>query len=108
MLVQQLPKSLHAANYPAVPLKLDIMRAFNTVSWLFLIELLRHFRFGRSRTNLVCLLLSTSSTWSPDLQYAEMKFFTITVSAKEMRYRVIRAIRSISSAHTMSWFPNPA
>ncbi|KAM0857912.1 hypothetical protein ACQ4PT_048153 [Festuca glaucescens] len=62
MLVQQLAKSFHSANAPTVLLKLDIARAFDTVSWSFLIELMQHLGFGHIWINLVCLLLSTAST----------------------------------------------
>jgi hypothetical protein len=62
MLVQQLAKSFHAAKAPTVLLKLDIARAFDTVSWPFIIELLQHLGFGNIWINLVCLLLSMAST----------------------------------------------
>jgi hypothetical protein len=62
MLVQQLAKSFHRAKAPTVLLKLDIARAFDTVSWPFIIELLQHLGFGQIWINLVCLLLSTAST----------------------------------------------
>lgn len=62
MLAQQLAKSFHAAKAPTVLLKLDIDRAFDTVSWTFLIELMQHLRFGQAWINLVCLLLSSAST----------------------------------------------
>uniref|UniRef100_A0A0A9EUA7 Reverse transcriptase domain-containing protein n=1 Tax=Arundo donax TaxID=35708 RepID=A0A0A9EUA7_ARUDO len=62
MLVQQLAKCLHWQKEPHVLLKLDISKAFNSVSWSFLIEVLQQLRFGRKWCNLLCLLLSTSST----------------------------------------------
>ena len=61
-LVQQLAKSFHAAKAPTVLLKLDIARAFDTVSWSFLIELMQFLGFGHVWINLVCLLLSSAST----------------------------------------------
>jgi hypothetical protein len=45
MLVQQLAKSFHLAKAPTVLLKLDIARAFDTVSWPFIIEVLQHLGF---------------------------------------------------------------
>jgi hypothetical protein len=62
MLVQQMAKSFHNANTPTVLLKLDIARAFDTVSWPFIVELLQHLGFGHIWINIVCLLLSTAST----------------------------------------------
>lgn len=62
MLVQQVAKSSHAANAPTVLLKLDIARAFDTVSWPFLIELMQYMGFGQIWIDLVCLLLSSAST----------------------------------------------
>ncbi|KAM0856911.1 hypothetical protein ACQ4PT_048819 [Festuca glaucescens] len=62
MMVQQLAKAFHATNSPTILLKLDIARAFDTVSWPFLLELMQYLGFGHAWINLVCLLLSTAST----------------------------------------------
>jgi hypothetical protein len=40
MLVQQSIKSLHKRKIAGLFLKLDISRAFNSVSWAFIIEIL--------------------------------------------------------------------
>lgn len=60
--IQQLARVLHAKKTPHVLLKLDISKAFDSVSWSFLLELLQHLGFGRKWCNLVSLMLSTAST----------------------------------------------
>lgn len=61
-LVQQMAKYLHARKTSAVLLKLDITKAFDTVSWAFLLELMQHLRFGPRWRGLICNLLYMSST----------------------------------------------
>ena len=45
-LVQGIARKLHRAKIDAVLLKLDITKAFDTMDWAFLLEVLRKLGFG--------------------------------------------------------------
>jgi len=62
ILVQQTVKVLHRQNMPSLFLKLDISKAFDSVSWAFLLEVLSHLGFGMTWCNMVSNLLYTSTT----------------------------------------------
>jgi hypothetical protein len=62
ILVQQTIKLLHRRQVPSLFLKLDISKAFDSMSWSFLLEVLTHLGFGQVWCNLVANLLSTAST----------------------------------------------
>ena len=62
LLEQQTIKLLHQKKVSRLFLKLDISKAFDSVSWPFLPEVMNHLGFGQVWINLVSNLLSTSST----------------------------------------------
>jgi hypothetical protein len=46
MYVQQVVKDLHKKKTPALFIKLDISKAFDTISWPYLLEIMEHLGFG--------------------------------------------------------------
>ncbi|KAM0921524.1 hypothetical protein ACQ4PT_006811 [Festuca glaucescens] len=61
-LVQCTTRRLHALKSPSIMFKLDITKAFDTVDWAFLLEVLAKLGFGTRWLPMVCGLLSTAST----------------------------------------------
>ncbi|KAM0892566.1 hypothetical protein ACQ4PT_025668 [Festuca glaucescens] len=62
VLVQQSTRTLFRTKTPSLLLKLDIARAFDSVSWAFLISVLRQRGFGQRWIRWIILLLCTAST----------------------------------------------
>jgi hypothetical protein len=60
--VQRVVHSLKHKKIPALMMKLDISKAFDSVSWEFLLKLLAHRGFDRKWINWIVALLSSSST----------------------------------------------
>jgi hypothetical protein len=62
MLVQQTSRLLHQQNKATLLYKLDITKAFNSVSWPFLVEIMKQLGFGQIWRDIICGLLASSST----------------------------------------------
>uniref|UniRef100_A0A453F5U5 Uncharacterized protein n=1 Tax=Aegilops tauschii subsp. strangulata TaxID=200361 RepID=A0A453F5U5_AEGTS len=60
--VQNTVRSLHMKKTPALLLKLDIARAFDNVSWEYLLDLLQALGFSARWRDWITWLLSTSSS----------------------------------------------
>jgi hypothetical protein len=55
-------KLLHARGHPVLLLKVDLAKAFDLVSWPFILDLLQHMGFSRRWINWILILLSTGNT----------------------------------------------
>ena len=62
MLVQQTIKVLHRRKIASLFLKLDISKAFDSMDWSFLLEILSHLGFGPAWRTIISNLLHTAST----------------------------------------------
>ena len=62
MLVQHTTKYLHQQKQARILLKLDITKAFDSVSWPFILEVLQHVGFGSVWCDIISGLLASSST----------------------------------------------
>jgi len=62
MLVQQTIKVLHRRKIASLFLKLDISKAFDSVAWSFLLDILAHLGFGASWCSLISDLIKSAST----------------------------------------------
>jgi hypothetical protein len=62
MLVQHTTKFLHQQKQACFMLKLDITKAFDTVAWPFLLEVMQRLGFGPIWRDIISGLLATSST----------------------------------------------
>jgi exonuclease III len=62
LLVRQVARKIHATKQPGVFLKLDISRAFYSLSWAFLLEVLKARGFGDRWIKWISSMLGTAST----------------------------------------------
>lgn len=62
LFVQNMIKACHRAKKPTLFLKVDISKAFDTVNWPYLLEVLQNFGFGQKWCNWISNLLGTSSS----------------------------------------------
>jgi hypothetical protein len=62
LLVRQTTRVLHQLKEPRVLLKLDLTRAFDSVAWPFIFEVLRAYGFGDKWCAWIAILLSSAST----------------------------------------------
>jgi hypothetical protein len=60
--VQASARLLHARRKPSLLLKIDIARAFNSVAWPFVLDILRHLGFPGYWTNWISTILMSAST----------------------------------------------
>jgi hypothetical protein len=62
ILVRQVARKINQRRVPGVLIKIDLARAFDSVSWNFLSEVLRRMGFGQRYLKWVYILLSTANT----------------------------------------------
>jgi hypothetical protein len=60
--VQLTAKLLRRKKIPSALYKIDIAKAFDSLDWTFLLEVLKHMGFSRRWLNWISLILSTAST----------------------------------------------
>jgi retron-type reverse transcriptase len=62
MYVKEVIRDLHKRKIPAVFIKIDISKAFDTVNWPYLLHIMEHLSFGQRWRNWISSLWATSSS----------------------------------------------
>jgi hypothetical protein len=62
MLVQQIARILQQQKQSRILLKLDISKAFDSMAWPFMLEVMHHLGFGSIWRDIISGLLCTSTT----------------------------------------------
>jgi hypothetical protein len=62
VLVQGIAKDLHRKKIPALFIKLDIAKAFDSLSWVYLLEVMEKLGFGARWRDWISLALASSSS----------------------------------------------
>lgn len=60
--VQNVVKEAHSKNLPLLFLKLDIAKAFDSVNWGYLLDVLKGYGFGQRWMDLLAIMLSSSTS----------------------------------------------
>ncbi|KAL6650159.1 hypothetical protein ACP70R_014383 [Stipagrostis hirtigluma subsp. patula] len=60
--VRSAARALHKGKHPSALLKIDIAKAFDTVAWPFLLEVLQQFGFGPRWREWIAIILRSSSS----------------------------------------------
>jgi hypothetical protein len=60
--VQQTAKAIHKQKLSRILLKLDIGKAFDSISWPFLLDVLQHLGFGPVWCSIILKLLRSTSS----------------------------------------------
>ncbi|KAM0889642.1 hypothetical protein ACQ4PT_027585 [Festuca glaucescens] len=81
-MVQLTTHTLHLSRVPSMLVKVDITKAFDSVSWSFLLRVLRHLGFGDRFIEWICIILSTASSKLLLKEYLEGPSYTSEASGR--------------------------
>jgi hypothetical protein len=84
--VQLTAKLLHRKKIPSALYKIDIAKAFDSLDWTFLLEVLKQLGFSRRWLNWISLVLSTASTKIFSMARQVVGFVMQEVYAREILF----------------------